>query len=160
MADEELAARWRRLRAQLEALDVSTGDDDRFRCPDQLVWTLHSLNDLFEIWRAEVVKQPGAKSDDLLEGDPAGETARALVYVRGGATHNWLEYRDRAAMEDVFIDTYTDLFTPWMWQPFVDTKKPNPRAEGWYARHIAGRGVMEPFLTALPWFEKQPVLRP
>lgn len=158
MADVDLAARWRRLRARLKALAAAENDSDPCRCPDEAVWALHSFNDLYQIWW-EASKKPGKGPSEILAGDPAGETVRALIYVRGGATHNWLQYGPGAAMEDVYIDTYTELYTPWVWRPFVDTKKPDDLAASWYARDVAWHGVMEPFAIAVPWLEAQSALR-
>lgn len=99
---DSLAGSWRRLRRHIDAARVGDGGDLR----DAVVDCLHNLDDLWDIWlnardRALVHQQNGTpgkvkrfkirEQDDAVQGDPGGETAAALVFVRGGRTHGAVE---------------------------------------------------------------------
>lgn len=154
MARDELEARWRRLRRVLDELRTAAWEPDPATCPDAVVFALHAFYDLFEVWNKG---QARIAAEAKVRGDTDGETAVALVYVRGAATHSMVAFEDGVALEDAFTDTFTDLFGAWLWQPVSNGA--GVRAS-WYEEHVVGRDVLEPILAAIRWLEAQAEVAP
>lgn len=149
MVSPEMDGCLRRLRIRRVALQAAADSAHPHNCPDELVWTLHSLYDLHQaVGRATV---GGKISDDEAARSRAGRVTHGLLFARGAATHNLLEYGAGAAMADVYVETYTALFTPWVWSPVDDRGFKLRRA--WYHELVVGREVREPVDEAVAWLE-------
>jgi hypothetical protein len=150
---DALNATWRRLRGHLDMVRSTDGDDLR----DAAVGCLHEIYDLWEIWSdAKGLSLRG--EDDAVESNADGESAAALVFVRGGRTHGGVEPGE--------------LFTfgsggfgegpyggGWAWHNYSDTTNPRyARRNTWYHDHVRGRLIIEPLDAAVRWLELQPEL--
>ena len=150
------AGRWRRMDSALHELSEARFSPDAGKCPDAVVRALDSLNDLwngYHVTRKSVHVGPRLSQDDVVAGQPGGETAAALVFARGEKTHHdLLEFGD---LTDTYSDTYSDIYGVWRWQRYPGTAKYQRRFE-WYSRHVEGEEVLPPFTRALEWLEAQP----
>jgi len=147
-----LEDRWRRFDAALDRLTAAVDTADQNAAPDAVAGALDTLYDLWEAFRT-ARKAAGLSADDsVAANDPAGETVAALIYARGGKTHD-ADLIEFGALTDSFTDTFRDTFAAWCWGEYVDESQGDRSI--WYGQHVAGQELLAPFAVARGWLALQ-----
>jgi hypothetical protein len=158
VASEVLAPRWRRLDAavaRLRAAPKCAGAET----PDAAVAVLHAMYDLWELWQWGKGLSSSARQDEVAGQTEAGQTAAALIYARGEATHGLVKLGEKHGLGLQPLGV-TPLGGGWYWVPLAEqaTKPKLQRRYAWYDKHVKYRSVLRPVKTAWQWFASQPEL--
>ena len=126
-----------------------------YECPNAVAETLDALYDLWETWSGGPPKLTLPAQDARVEGNASGETAAALVFARGGKTHEHVSF---GALTDTFSDTFYDHYGCWRWQPYTDANSRYTLRNKWYAARVFRHEVLTPLVDAVAWLREQPEL--
>ena len=152
--------RWRRLDAAVERLSQAAVESDT-EVPDSTVLVLDALNHLWEVWiRVQGIHKRWPEQNDAVAGDAAGETAVALIFARGGITHDLVEPGQRLGFGQQPFGTSPFGLATWYWSPYSDQRDGYKRRSDWYAARVAGQEVRRPLEAAYQWFSDQPDIAP
>lgn len=148
-AVESRKRRYKSALADLEALVENA--DEQSDVPDAVARCLDALYDL-----AELIKPSGRinEFDNLVAGDPGGETTLALVAARGDKTHRFVDFGDLHTFGSHGFGE-GPFGGGWAWQTFDDPGPRFRRRVDWYASHVRGRLVQDPFRDAQRWIHDQ-----
>ena len=152
---DAIAARWRRLETGIQQTNAAVASADPSDCVDAVARTLDALYDLWEVWRLTSGRS-GKAQDDYVAGNSAGETTAALVFARGGKTHDLIDFGD---FTDTISETFFDHWGAWRWQLYSDPDPRYARRNAWYQSRVAHEEVMSPLKSAVAWLRTLPELR-
>ena len=149
---DSLRARQRRLDSRVSEVRSALDAADENGVPDAVAGALDALYGLWEILAARCCLTMN-QADDRVRGDVEGETAAALIHVRGAKTHVFMEFGN---LTDTNLDLYRDYYGTCRWQAHSDPRPRYAARDRWYARHVALQEILPPLETALRWICNQP----
>lgn len=150
-----LAARWRRLDQAVAGARLAEQAGD-YAMQDAVAAALNEVYDLWEAWHT-TARLTRHQQDDAVMGDADGETTAALVYARGGKTHDGLEFSELLGYGLGRYGKGPYGASGWHWQPYADPRW-SPR-DAWYANRVEYQLVVPVLEAASRWLLARPELR-
>ncbi len=157
VAADVLAPRWRRLDAKLVEVRAATQSSDADSLPLAVADALDAVYDLWELWRSDAglaVKD----QDTAVSGDPDGETTAALVFARGGKTHDQQNFGLLLGYGRGRFGEGPYGASGWHWQPYADQTPRFSARNAWYASHLKYKQVLPTLEAASRWLRARPEL--